>query len=97
MLNDIKSRLGIDAAVTVYDEELASLIKAAADDILAAGVPSSLVGDPEAAYAGADDRVIMCMVFFIKASYGDDRTNTDKYMDLYRRMVFRLMLEEGDA
>ena len=97
MLEDIKSRLGIDSAVTVYDAELTSLIAAAIADIQAAGVPEDLLGkseDPEKAGV-VDDRVKMAVTAFIRATYGDDRTSVTRYNQMYQSMVFRLCQEEG--
>lgn len=96
MLDKVKARLGIDNSVTVYDAEISSLVQAAVDDILASGVPERLLGDTEEGYSGIDDRVLLAVVFYVKANYGDDRTNTTRYMDMYRKAVFRLTLEEGE-
>ena len=90
MLNDIKSRLGIDSSVTVYEAELSSLIAAAIADIRAAGVPETLLESGK-----EDDRVKMAVTAFIKASYGDDRTSVTRYNQMYQGMVFRLCQEEG--
>lgn len=92
MLEIIKSRLGIDSAVTVYDEELTSLISAATADMKAAGVPESLLQDGE-----EDDRAILAVVLFIRQTYGDDRTGVTRYTQMYQAMVFRLCQEEGGS
>ena len=98
MLDDIKGRLGIDSAVTVYDAELTSLIAAAIADMQAAGVPGTLLGeseDPETGIVAVDDRAKMAVTAFIRATYGDDRTSVTRYNQMYQSMVFRLCQEEG--
>ena len=92
MLEIIKSRLGIDSAVTVYDEELTSLISAAVADMKAAGVPDSLLEED-----AEDDRAIMAVVCFVRQSYGEDRTSITRYQQMYQAMVFRLCQEEGGS
>ena len=86
-LEKLKNRMGIDN-VSIYDAELTDLMEAAKADILAAGVPSSLVEDE-------DERVDIAITAFVKANFADDRTNTTRYLSMYREMVFRLTLEEG--
>lgn len=92
MLEEIKSRLGISASVTVYDAELTSLIAAAIKDIRAAGVPESLLVEDE-----EDERVLLAVTAFIRATYGDDRTSVTRYNQMYQSMVFRLCQEEGGS
>lgn len=90
LLTMIKERLGIGAGITVYDSELTSLISAARSDIIASGVPSELVDSN-------DDRVLLAITAFVKANYGDDRSNTTRYTQIYQTMVFRLCQEEGGS
>lgn len=89
-LDALKSRLGISQAITVYDDELSALLLAAEKDIKAAGVPSSLVD-------GDDPRVGLAVTAFVKANYGDDRQNSQRYTQSYREMVFRLCQEPEDG
>lgn len=55
--------------------------------MIASGVPEQIVkrGGPE---------VVTAVTFYVKAYLGDDRTDTEKYLDLYRKKVFRLTLED---
>ena len=88
LLSTIKDRLGIPAEIATYDGELTSMITAAQSDIMASGVPSDLID-------ANDDRVILAIVFYVKQNYGDDRSNTTRYSQLYQNTVFRLCQEEG--
>ena len=87
-LENLKDRLGI-GSVAVYDAELGDLLQAALLDIQAAGVPTSLID-------GDDPRVALAITAFVKANYGDDRQNSQRYTQMYREMVFRLCQEAGD-
>lgn len=92
MLDEIKRRLGIDSAVMVYDSELESLIAAAAADMKAAGVPADLLeADP------SDDRALLCITSFVRGHYGEDRSDTNRYLQIFREMTFRLCQEEGGS
>lgn len=92
MLEEVKSRLGIDSAITVYDSEIKSLIQAALSDMAAAGVPADLLEEDT---ESPDGRVLLCVTAFVRANYGDDRTNSARYTTIFREMVFRLCQEEG--
>ena len=89
-LETLKKRMGIDAAVTVYDDELGALLDAAKLDLKAAGVPSALL-------EGDDTRAQLAITAFVKANYGDDRQNSQRYTTIYREMAFRLALEPDTA
>lgn len=91
MLEKVKNRLGIGDAVTIYDDELEDLIEAAQKDMIASGVPKSLVDD------GEDERMVLAVTSFVKSTYGDDRSNTTRYTQMYQNMVFRLCQEEGGS
>lgn len=92
MLDSIKERLGLDAATTVYDSELESLIQAAQADMKASGVPADMVDAEE-----PDGRILLCVTAYVKGYYGDDRQNTSRYTQIYREQVFRLCQEEGGS
>lgn len=91
MLDAVKKRLGIEG-IDVYDDELESLIEAAVADMKASGVPEGLLesGEPEG-------RVLLCVTAYVKANYGDDRTNANRYTQTFREMTFRLCQEEGGS
>lgn len=91
MLNIIKQRCGIAQGITVYDEDIQMYIKDCEQDMIASGVPESLIKKK------THEGVTTAVTFYVKAFLGNDRTDTDKYMELYRKKVFRLSLEEEDV
>ena len=94
MLDEVKSRLGIDSGITVYDSELESLIYAALADMAASGVPPDMLNyDAE----DPDGRVLLCVTAYVRAYYGDDRSDTNRYTQIYRETTFRLCQEEGGS
>ena len=88
MLTEVKLRMGIPAAVTVYDSEISSLISAALLDLKAAGVPAWLLEDEN-----PDHRTLAAVTAFTQAYHLTDRTDTEKYKRIYNAWAFRLMLE----
>lgn len=88
MLESVKARCGIPASVTVYDSEYQSLIDDCMEEMKTAGVPASLLSSDN-----VNQRVLTCIVLYVKSMRGDDRSDTEKYMDMYRKKVFKLSLE----
>ena len=88
MLTKIKERCGIPASVTAYDSEYQSLIDDCIEEMQTAGVPASLLSSNI-----VNQRVLTCIVLYVKAMRGDDRSDTEKYMEMYRKKVFKLSLE----
>ena len=88
MFDDVKRRCGIHKAITVYDDDIRLYIDDAKADMLASGVPAGIVND--ASHPGA----LTAVTLYVRAYLGDDRTDTEKYLDLYRKRVFRMTLEE---
>lgn len=89
MLDLIKKRCGIAETVTIYDDDICSYIADCKEDLSVSGVPASLIEEET-------DSIITAVTFYVKANLGNDRSDTTRYMDLYRKKVFRLALEEGD-
>ena len=85
MLEKIKLRCGSAKQITVYDEEINGYIEDARADLIDSGVPPDLVNTP-------DERIITAITLYVKANIGDDRSDTEIYMDMYRKKVFRLAL-----
>jgi len=87
MLDLIKQRCGIAPAVTVYDEDILMYIEDCQADMIRSGVLPHIAmqKNPE---------VLTAITLYVKAYLGDDRSDTDKYLDLYRKKVFRLSLDE---
>lgn len=90
MLELIKQRCGIADAVKVYDRDIISYIEDAKGDLKDSGVDASLI-------ESEDQGVITAITLYVKAYLGNDREDTEKYMDLYRTKVFRLTLKDAEA
>ena len=86
----IKKRLGIAENVTVYDDDIRSYLADCEQDMLDSGVPQKTVDYQ-------DDRVVTAATLYVKANLGNDRADTEKYMELYRQKVFRLTLDPEDG
>lgn len=91
MLDEIKRSCGIAREIKVYDDEIEEYIEDALEDMKASGVPPNLLEDT----GGINQQVLTAVKLYVKAYLGDDRSDTEKYLDLYRKKVFRLTLE-GD-
>ena len=88
ILNQIKISLGIADSITTYDEELKFWISEAKDSMIkTAGVPEHLFSE-----SNIDSRAI---IFYVKANYGNDRTDSSRYMNLYQKKVRQLQTEDG--
>lgn len=88
MLEIIKSRCGIPEEIDIYDEDIRMYIQDCMEDMKAAGVPDRLLGETN------NPQVVTAMTLYVKAYLGDDRSDTETYMKLYRQKVFRLTMEE---
>lgn len=88
MFELVKTRCGI--VVNVYDDEIKGYIEDCQADMISSGVPPDLA-------TSNDSRVATAVTLYVKAYLGNDRSDTDKYLELYRRKVFRLTLEKDDV
>ena len=89
MIERIKERCGIASSVKVYDSDIRMYIEDCRADMAASGVPEEIAKSDS--HAG----VLTAVTLDVKAYIGNDRTDTEKYLELYRNKVFRLSLEEG--
>lgn len=89
MLEQVKSRCGIPASITTYDSEYQDLINDCIEEMRTAGVSASLLSFD----TSVNPRVLTCIVLYIKAFRGDDRSDTEKYLTMYHKKVFKLSLE----
>ncbi len=89
MLNMVKNRCGIAESVKVYDADIRLYIKDCLADMAASGVPEGIIKSED------NEAAITAVTLYVKAYLGNDRTDTEKYLKLYRDKVFRLSLEEG--
>lgn len=88
MLNQVKTRCGIPTSVTAYDVEYQDLINDCIEEMRTAGVPAKLLSSDN-----VNPRVLTCIVLYIKAYRGDDRSDTEKYLEMFHKKVFKLSLE----
>lgn len=89
MLRIIKERCGIPEEIEVYDEDINLYLNDCLEDMKASGVPERLISA-----AKQNPQVLTAATLYVKAYLGDDRTDTEKYLELYRRKVFRLTMED---
>ena len=90
MIELIKERCGIAATITVYDDDIQSYIDDCKEDMTLAGVNEELIN---AEIPG----VITAVTLYVKANLGNDRSDTEKYMELYHKKLFRLTLMEPEV
>lgn len=87
MIDEIKKRCGIAEGIDVYNDEIEHYIEDCKSELAASGVPESVIN--------AEGReLVTAITFYVKANIGNDRSDTDKYMKLFRRKVIRLTLED---
>ena len=89
MFSTVKKRIGIAETVKVYDEDIKSYLEDCKQDMLDSGVLEKTVEKQDA-------RVATAATLYVKAYLGNDRTDTEKYLKLYREKVFRLTLEQEE-
>ena len=90
MLEQVKKRCGIASGVKVYDDEIESYIEDCKQDMAASGVNSDLIN-------AHTNGILTAVTLYVKAYLGTDRSDTSRYLDLYRKKVFRLTLEDAPA
>ena len=91
LFQSVKKRCGIPEQVTVYDEsEIKPLIQDCLEDMLTAGVPAWIMEDND---TETNPRVLTCITLYVQGMRGQDRTETNRYISLYRRKLHKLMLE----
>ena len=88
----IKERVGYAESVTAYDQEVKDLAEAAVADMLTGGVPEAMFVEE-----GIDKRILNTISLYVNAYIEHDRTDTQKYLDLFHKNVLKLSLEDGGA
>ena len=91
LLEKIKERCGIVPEISVYDAEIKGYIADALEDMRASGVPEWMLNEEHSM-----PQTETAVTLYVKAYLGNDRTDTDKYLELYRQRVFRLTLEDKE-
>ncbi len=89
MLQIIKERCGIPIEVDVYDEDIDLYLTDCFEDMKASGVPERFLSKTK-----LNPQVLTAATLYVKAYLGEDRTDTEKYLKLYRQKVFRLTMED---
>lgn len=92
MFELIKRRCGIAATIDTYDEDIRGYIEDCKEEMIDSGVPPNLIqGESQ------NQQVITAITLYVKAHLGNDRTDTEKYLDLYRKKVFRLTMGDENV
>lgn len=86
----IKERAGYEAEINDFDREIRDLAESAVMDMLTAGVPADLF-----VTENIDKRIINAIALYVQAYIEQDRADTNRYTALYKRMTFKLSLEDG--
>ena len=89
-LASVKIRAGYDIEVTAFDTEISDLMESAVMDMLTSGVPEDLF-----VTENLDKRILNALALYVQGYIEQDRTDTNRYMNLYKRSVFKLSLEDG--
>ncbi len=88
-LRKIKKFLGIAEEITVYDEELTHWIQECIDTMTkTAGVPEHLI-------TALDSRAVTAIVWYVRANFGPDRTDTNRCYTQYKHKLRELQTEDG--
>ena len=91
MLDSVKNKCGIPAAITTYDDQISDYIEDALEDMRNSGVPYSICDKDT-----DDKRVVTAVTLYVKANLGDDPDNYESYLRRYKAKVFRLTMEPGE-
>lgn len=76
----------------VFDDEIDSLISACKIDCVQSGVSESVFETKDNKY---DDQVVNCVVAFVKAHRGNDRSDSDIYLKMYESYRNKMTLESA--
>ena len=97
LLDCVRDRVGISEDIYDYDEDIRLYIRDALADMRDSGCLLSLLPqDEDTPVDGTDERVLTAVSCYVMAYLGTDRSDTNRYLDLYRKKVFRLTLNEED-
>ena len=66
-------------------------------DMLTAGVPEDMFEytAPQGQTVTIDKRILNAIALYVQAYIEQDRSDTNRYTTLYKRIVFKLSLEDG--
>lgn len=89
IMESVKKTIGIAKTITTYDAEIRLWVDDACRTMTkTAGVPEKLIKEE-------DPRAVAAIIFYVKANYGNDREDSEKYMRLFKKRVRELQMEEG--
>ena len=92
LFDEVKARCGIAAGITVYDGEIMGYLEDCKEDLRASGVPEEIVEG-----RAHCPQLFTAASLYVRAYLGNDRSDTERYLDLYRKKVFRMRLEGGEG
>ena len=93
-LAKIKKFIGIADGITVHDDELTFWIRAAVETMTnTAGVPVSVFTTDED--GNVDNRALAAVFWYVRANFGNDRSDTNRAYTQYKHKVRELQAEEG--
>ena len=95
--SNVKTRIGYEASITAYDAEIMDLMESAVMDMLTAGVSEDLFEftAPQGETVTIDKRILNAIALYVQAYIEQDRSDTHRYTSLYKRVAFKLSLEDG--
>ena len=98
-LASVKAHAGYMEEITAFDGEIRDLMGSAVMDMLTAGVPADMfdVEDSNGEEIRADDRILLAVSCYVQAYIGQDRSDTNRYLNLYKSNVRKLSTEDGGA
>ena len=90
----VKKFMGIHQSITVYDDELDHWIEECESTLInTAGIPSALIEDDQGVM---DKRAFTCILWYVKANFGNDRTGLRcSSRAMYQHKLRELQTEEG--
>lgn len=87
MLGKVKARCYINSEV--FDDEIKSLINACITDLNGIGIKEDILSCTE-----IDDQILNCVVNYVKAYRGNDRADTEKYLEMYNSLKNKLSMQD---
>lgn len=89
----VKEGVGYVPEISAYDGEIRDKMEAAVTDMLTGGVPEDMFRIDST----IDKRILNTIILYVNAYIEHDRTDTQKYLDLFHKNVMKLSLEDGGA
>ena len=91
MLEEVKKRCYITS--NLFDKEIESLINACVNDLQDVDIETSKLKNQDV--KEIDDQLLNCIVNYVKAYRGNDRTDTEQYLKMYESLKNKLSLQES--